>query len=91
MKLSFETVRRLEDSGKYKLTSHDGDVRLVYYPPSVEEASGESADIVRTMEIKLRRVEDGYEILGGEVKENGEVLREISLNELELWFQFLEG
>ncbi|MCH1771696.1 MULTISPECIES: hypothetical protein [Metallosphaera] len=91
MKLSFETVRRLEDSGKYKMVESDGEAHLVYYPPSVEEASGENADIVRTMEIRLRKVEDGYEILGGEVKENGEVLREIKLDELELWFQFLEG
>ena len=62
MKLSFETVRRLEDSGKYKMVESDGEAHLVYYPPSVEEASGENADIVRTMEIRLRKVEDGYEM-----------------------------
>lgn len=32
MKLSFETVRRLEDSGKYKMVESDGEAHLVYYP-----------------------------------------------------------
>ncbi|MEL9969850.1 MAG: hypothetical protein QXR57_03595 [Metallosphaera sp.] len=90
MKLSFETLERLQASGRYKLLSNDN-YSLIYYPPSLSEAGGEESEIIRTVEIKLRKVSDGYEVIGGLIKENGETIREISSSELELWLQFMEG
>ncbi|QKR00470.1 hypothetical protein GWK48_08875 [Metallosphaera tengchongensis] len=91
MKLSFETLDKLKASGRYKTEERGDDVTLIYYPPSIEEASGVSAEVVRTMEVSLKKVNGEYQVLGGKIKENGQEVREISLEELELWIQFLEG
>ncbi|MFP3205418.1 MAG: hypothetical protein RXS23_08475 [Metallosphaera yellowstonensis] len=91
MKLSYEAVERLTGSGRYSLVENEDSVVLIYYPPTAEEASGLPSETLRTLEIRLKRGQSEYEILGAQVKENGRVVKDVTPQELELWLQFVEG
>lgn len=92
MKLSYNALEKLKRLPNYSVKEDNENVIITYYTPSIAEASGnEENDYSRIIQITGKKLDNYIEIERAEIRtEDNRLLREMSLEELELWIQYLE-
>lgn len=94
MKLSYSTLEKIKNLPNYSVTEdEEGKVIITYYAPPISEASGnEEVNYSNIIIITGKKFNNYIEIENAEIRtEDNKLIRKMSLDELELWIQYLEG
>ncbi|EZQ07012.1 hypothetical protein CM19_06545 [Candidatus Acidianus copahuensis] len=92
MRISYSTLDKLRSMPNYSIHESKDLITIFYFAPSIGEASGTTEEGGnRSIEIILGKDNNGLTFIEAKVLEGDRVIRKMSEEELDLWFQFIEG